>query len=78
MFLLRTYPTERVQRVLPSFLKEVATFVQNIEQSKTGFKEAEMEANARGPHWFSIMGHDRNNKQVSSIANADQRCLTKI
>jgi hypothetical protein len=47
-----------------TFPGEVQAFVDAVEAAGTGFSEADMEANARGAHFFSIMGHDRQCKAV--------------
>jgi hypothetical protein len=39
--------------------------VESVNANGTGFKEADMRANSWEEHWFSIAGHDRNNKLVS-------------
>ena len=63
-WLVRTFVGAREQGLVALFEKQVAVFVEEVELGKTGFTEKQMKDNARGPHFFSIMGHDRNNKKV--------------
>lgn len=65
LWFVRTFIGDDVQRLLPAVEEQAKVFVAAVEAGKTGFSEAEMEGNARGPHWFSICGHDRNCKSVS-------------
>ncbi|KAL1711555.1 hypothetical protein EV715DRAFT_163134, partial [Schizophyllum commune] len=45
--------------LMPDFIREAALFVQRC---KRPFDLQDMKQNSRGEHWFSICGHDRNNK----------------
>ncbi|KAG2337865.1 hypothetical protein BDR05DRAFT_1004661 [Suillus weaverae] len=64
LWLVRTFVGPQMHELLARFQKEAAAFVLAVEESKMGFKETEMQENTRGPHWFSICGHDRNSKFV--------------
>ena len=46
---------------MPEFIREAARFVEMCEKP---FDLQDMRKNSRGEHWFSICGHDRNNKVV--------------
>lgn len=48
--------------LLPKVNSLVPEFVSSIARP---FSENDMLSNSRGDHWFSIAGHDRNNKSVS-------------
>jgi hypothetical protein len=50
---------------LGGFIEQAQTLVNEVGSISGGFSQEQMAANARGPHWFSIMGYDRNNKKVS-------------
>lgn len=65
MFCFRSYKYETVDKQLVLFARAAEKFVETVDNGATGFSEAVMGANARGHHWFSICGYDRNNKQVS-------------
>jgi len=67
-WLVRTFVGWRVRGLLKPFEGQVTVFVDEVESGNTGFTEKQMEGNARGPHFFSIMGHDRNNKKVSGFS----------
>ncbi|KAL1682149.1 hypothetical protein EV122DRAFT_204179, partial [Schizophyllum commune] len=45
--------------IMPEFIREAARFVEMCEKP---FDLQDMRKNSRGEHWFSICGHDRNNK----------------
>lgn len=49
---------------MDSFGQQAKELVAAVNTNHTGFSEAEMEANARGPHWNCNMGYDRNIKKV--------------
>ena len=51
--------------LMPQFIKEAAEFVRRCEEP---FTLKDMADHARGLHWFSICGHDRNNKIVGPVA----------
>ena len=51
--------------LMPQFIKEAAKFVRRCEEP---FTLKDMADHARGLHWFSICGHDRNNKIVGPVA----------
>ncbi|KAG1893200.1 uncharacterized protein F5891DRAFT_1196730 [Suillus fuscotomentosus] len=68
LWLVRTFVGERIEALLPAFEKQAAAFVSTVETNRSGFTEAEMEENSRGSHWSSICGHDRNSKQVPTLA----------
>jgi hypothetical protein len=53
-----------MHKLLLHFQKEIAAFVLAVEEGKRGFKETEMQDNAREPHWFSIYSHDYNSKSI--------------
>jgi hypothetical protein len=57
-----------VQSLLQPFAEDASALVLAVDSQNAGFSEADMAQNARGKHWFSIMGHDRNNKSVSQHA----------
>jgi hypothetical protein len=62
MFLYRSRLTPNMlSNVLPKVNKVVPKFIAAI---KHPFSENDMLRNSRGDHWFSIAGHDRNNKFV--------------
>ena len=63
-WLVRTFVGLKVLRLLDSFEKQIALFVAEVEAGDAGFMEEQMKNNARGSHFYSIMGHDRNNKKV--------------
>ncbi|KAJ3834260.1 hypothetical protein F5878DRAFT_545178, partial [Lentinula raphanica] len=66
LFLLRSALTSSMtQDILPAVNATALEFVQAI---KKPFTEADMEANLRGTHWFSIAGHDRNNKRAPAAS----------
>ncbi|KAF9025383.1 hypothetical protein BDP27DRAFT_1351787 [Rhodocollybia butyracea] len=61
MFLYRSQLTPNMlQNLLPKVHEAVPRFVAAIHHP---FSEESMLRNSRGDHWFSIAGHDRNNKQ---------------
>ena len=62
--IVRTFVGNREKELLRTFPGEVKAFVDAVEAAGTGFSKGEMEANARGAHFFSIMGHDRQCKVV--------------
>ncbi|KAG1723548.1 hypothetical protein EDB19DRAFT_1916013 [Suillus lakei] len=68
LWLVRTFVGPRIERLLPFFEEDAAIFVSTVERAKGGFSEGEMEGNARGRHWFSICGHDRNSKSKPSLS----------
>ncbi|KAJ3924542.1 MAG: hypothetical protein NXY57DRAFT_1044856, partial [Lentinula lateritia] len=64
MFLYRSQLTPNILgRILPDVNTAVPKFVRSITH---GFSEDDMQNNSRGDHWFSIAGHDRNNRQSRS------------
>lgn len=62
------YRSPLTSLMLGDFLAEVneeaKRFVNSIQHP---FSEDDMLKNSRGRHWFSIAGHDRNNKEVSKL-----------
>ncbi|KAG2092750.1 hypothetical protein BD769DRAFT_1395324 [Suillus cothurnatus] len=62
LWFVRTLLGEGTQRLLPAFEQQASAFVTAVEAHRTGFTDVQMEENSRGPHWFSICGHDRNCK----------------
>ncbi|KAH7879617.1 uncharacterized protein C8R40DRAFT_1165874 [Lentinula edodes] len=61
MFLYRSQLTPNIlEDILPKVNTAIPHFVQSITH---GFSEDDMQNNSRGDHWFSIAGHDRNNRQ---------------
>jgi hypothetical protein len=68
LWFVRTFVNKRVQSQLQPFVQDASAFLLAVDSQNTGFSKAEMAQNARGQHWFSIMGHDRNNKSVSQPA----------
>ena len=64
-WLVRTFVGMKEKTLLVPFEKQLAAFVKEVEDGCTGFTEEQMKSNVRGPHFCSIMGHDRNNKKVS-------------
>jgi hypothetical protein len=69
---VRTFVNDRVQKLLPLFGDDAAKVVAEIDAKGTGFTEQDMKLNSRGAHWFSIAGHDRNNKSVSPFDFPDR------
>jgi len=63
-WLVRTFVGKRELELLDSFEEQVKQFVLEVEAGNNGFTEKQMESNSRGPHFVSIIGHDRNNKKV--------------
>ena len=74
-FLVRTFVGERVLKLLPAFEAQVAAFVRRVREEGTGFTEEQMRGSARGPHFFSILGHDRNSKKVGRIQFSHQETV---
>ncbi|GAW05656.1 hypothetical protein LENED_007528 [Lentinula edodes] len=65
MFLYRSQLTPNIlEDILPKVNAAIPHFVQSITH---GFSEDDMQNNSRGDHWFSIAGHDRNNRQVKLL-----------
>ncbi|KAJ3908052.1 hypothetical protein F5879DRAFT_794344, partial [Lentinula edodes] len=61
MFLYRSQLTPNIlDCILPKVNAAIPNFVRSITR---GFSEDDMQNNSRGDHWFSIAGHDRNNRQ---------------
>lgn len=60
----RTFKSSTINNLMASFTEAAKNLVDTVEANKTGFSEALLNANSRGPHWASIMGYDRNNKKV--------------
>jgi hypothetical protein len=71
LWFVRTFLGEGTKRLLPAFEQQASAFVTAVEAHRTGFTDVQMEENSRGPHWFSICGHDRNCKSVWSAALPD-------
>lgn len=70
MFMLRSFVSdEDVKSLVPAFTAQVEAFADEIEERGTGFSEKIIADNARGNHFFSIMGHDRNLKGVSPFSS---------
>jgi len=53
--------------MLPAINALVPEFVKAIVKP---FTEGDMLQNSHGEHWFSIAGHDRNNKKVNLFPSA--------
>lgn len=68
LWFVRTFVGENTQKLLPAFEQQARAFVAAIEARRMGFTETQMAQNSRGPHWFSICGHDRNSKLVWATA----------
>ncbi|TRM56340.1 hypothetical protein BD626DRAFT_541371 [Schizophyllum amplum] len=51
--------------LMPQFIEEASLFVQKCQQP---FDLQAMQQNSRGSHWFSICGHDRNNKTIPALS----------
>ncbi|KAF8335643.1 hypothetical protein F5887DRAFT_921052 [Amanita rubescens] len=66
--IVRTFVGEPEMVLANTFPEEVKAFVDAVEAAGTGFSEADMEANARGAHFFSIMGHDRQCKEKPGLS----------
>ncbi|KAI0055118.1 hypothetical protein BV25DRAFT_1843180 [Artomyces pyxidatus] len=69
MFFWRSDYSAAAMRLLQGFQEDAAKFV----QACTPFPEGIIEKNSRGQHWFSICGHDRNNKTVPSLSEWHQK-----
>ena len=81
LWLVRTFVGTGIEALLGEFCGLAAKLVARVDADGTGFKDSDMNKNARGPHWFSIFGHDRNNKKVSSqisIQSCDVLTLTLL
>ncbi|KAE9393853.1 hypothetical protein BT96DRAFT_828577, partial [Gymnopus androsaceus JB14] len=61
-FLRSNLTTNMLNTMLPAINALVPEFVKAILKP---FTEGDMLQNSRGEHWFSIAGHDRNNKKVN-------------
>ncbi|KAG1726937.1 hypothetical protein EDB19DRAFT_1914433 [Suillus lakei] len=68
LWLVRTFVGPHIKELLPLFQEAAATFVSTVEQNNGSFSESEMEGHARGRHWFSLCGHDRNSKLKPSLS----------
>lgn len=67
MFLYHSNLTQAMmEEILPEVHSIIPEFVTAI---KKPFTDGDMLANSRGLHWFSIAGHDRNNKEVSFMSS---------
>jgi hypothetical protein len=55
---------QKINQLLPSFVKEAEDLVRAIDSSSKGFTQTQMAENSRGSHWFSVFGYDRNNKKA--------------
>ena len=64
MFFYRSPLTSLMLGFLAEVNEEAKWFVNSIQHP---FSEDDMLKNSRGRHWFSIAGHDRNNKGVSKL-----------
>ncbi|KAF9050951.1 hypothetical protein BDP27DRAFT_1242819, partial [Rhodocollybia butyracea] len=74
MFLYRSQLTPNMlHNLLPKVHEAVPRFVAAIRHP---FSKDSVLRKSRGDHWFSIAGHDRNNKQVGSpYAHPPLACL---
>ncbi|KAJ3860035.1 hypothetical protein EV359DRAFT_85743 [Lentinula novae-zelandiae] len=63
---------DMIKDLLPQVNAVVPKFVSAITKP---FGQNDMLLNSRGEHWFSIAGHDRNNKSVNHFHLAPPRCL---
>jgi hypothetical protein len=59
----RTFKFGTVDSQLDNFVQQAKQLVAGVAKP---FTDEQMNANARGYHWFSIFGYDRNNKKVKS------------
>jgi hypothetical protein len=64
LWLFRSFVGQGIKKLLGEFTAQAQALVKQVEANSSGFKESDMRGNARGSHWFSIFGHDRNNKKV--------------
>ncbi|KAE9393022.1 hypothetical protein BT96DRAFT_999823 [Gymnopus androsaceus JB14] len=70
MFFYRSALTQdMIRQLLPQVNVTAQKFVDSI---KHPFSEDNMLRNSRGHHWFSIAGHDRNNKEVPKASKFQQ------
>ncbi|KAJ4465134.1 hypothetical protein C8R41DRAFT_782066, partial [Lentinula lateritia] len=71
MFLYRSQLTPNIlEDILPKVNTAIPHFVQSITHA---FSENDMQNNSRGDHWFSIAGHDRNNRQVKLLLSLSKQ-----
>ncbi|KAJ3846237.1 hypothetical protein EV368DRAFT_89341 [Lentinula lateritia] len=79
LFLYRSRLTcKMMEELLPQVNEVVPTFVTAITKP---FTNNDMLLNSRGKHWFSIAGHDRNNKSRPAATKFQQQnhdALTKL
>ena len=66
-WLVRSFVGMKEQGLLVPVKEQFGAFVSMVERGGKGFSDKQMRGNARGPHFFSILGHDRNNKKVSLL-----------
>ncbi|KAJ3817405.1 hypothetical protein F5880DRAFT_1492980 [Lentinula raphanica] len=64
MFFFRSQLTSDM--ILDLLPKANSTAIDFVRAIKKPFTEGDMLTHSRGDHWFSIAGHDRNNKEVSN------------
>ncbi|THU84826.1 hypothetical protein K435DRAFT_806393 [Dendrothele bispora CBS 962.96] len=69
-FLYRSRVTSKIANKLPEVSRVVSDFVRSIKQPNA---EKDMLDNLRGHHWYSILGHDRNNRKVPSLSQFHQK-----
>ncbi|KAJ3933560.1 MAG: hypothetical protein NXY57DRAFT_891814 [Lentinula lateritia] len=78
MFLYRSELTPNIlSYILPRVNAQVPQFVKDIVYP---FTENDMLKNSRGDHWFSIAGHDRNNKKepiMTAFQDANKLAIAK-
>jgi hypothetical protein len=64
LWLVRSFVSQSIKGLLEEFAKQAADLVAEVDEGGEGFNQADFKKNARGRHWYSIFGHDRNNKTV--------------
>ena len=65
LFVLRTFVGDRVEKLMPRVVQLLNEFADHMEKHGTGFSDADLRKDLRGPHAKSCDGYDRNNKSVS-------------
>ena len=71
---MRTFVGQPERDLLSPFQQQVAEFVKNVETAGTGPSESDIDEHVCGDHFFSIMGHDRQNKKVGVIKESLHFC----
>ncbi|KAJ3767855.1 hypothetical protein FB446DRAFT_707476 [Lentinula raphanica] len=61
---IRNQIMEAINMILDLLPKANSTAIDFVRAIKKPFTEGDMLTHSRGDHWFSIAGHDRNNKEI--------------